>query len=258
MKRLLLLLLMALATPAIAGTELNWAQPNRTFATGDTTTRPRVAKINVAVVGGINAVDTSGTPMQFDELGRLLVTDPDRDRDRSVMQSLLLSTNLNAGKAVRGAVKSLTEFGKGTLLVTWGTAVAADSDSVNISVTLAALSSQSSGNRYNLATTPASSGVDSSWAFRSTGFQTFSPMPTYYITRNGYTWLAPSGSLAANPIRFPLSVYRLGASTNGIAIPLADLTGAPFPMQYVEVTVANLNPRVNLTSVQVDYWPRIN
>jgi hypothetical protein len=176
--------------------------------------------------------------------------------------TLLSSVNLNAGNAVSNSLDPipLGAFNKGELLVTWAFAAAADSDSVNIAIFVSKKTSAASGIRYNAAYTPvAGSKSDSTWAYYTVGEQVMRPIPTYYITRNNLNFLAITGpSNSANPVRFPIGIYRLGASSTGISIPLSDITGAFTPGSYLEITAANLHPRKNLTGFQIDYWPGVN
>lgn len=205
--------------------------------------------------------DSLGRVMKMDEYGRPVIIDGDRDRDLSPIQTIIAAVNLNAGNAVQNnlAAKSLLQYGRGKLLVTWTHAAAADSDSVNILVTVTHKTSTSSGILYNQGIALGSvNAIDSLWAYSTAGHQFVKPVPTYYVTRNSLAFLSISGSLSANPVRFPLEIYRLGASTNGIAIDMGDNFGVASVPDYLMVTVANVHPRKNLTGVQVDFKPRVN
>lgn len=259
MKKLLLAVAgLTLAVSAHA-TNLTWGAPHRVFTTS---TVVKVPPVMGEILMGVNPVDTSGVPFLMSSSGYLMTAEGDRDRNYSTVLNLLSSVNINAGNAASNSVDPPTTdvFSKGTLLVTWAYAPAspADSDSVNIAVYVSQKTSAQSGIKYNLAYTPtAGSAADSLWAYHTAGFQQFKPIPTYYITRNSLQFLSFAGSLSANPIRFPIGIYRLGASSTGIAIPLGDLSGLVVPGKVLEITVANLHPRKNLGDVQVDLWPRV-
>ncbi len=242
------------AGPAFAqGTVLGWGNKQTPPQSG---TNPQ-GQLKVAIVGGVNTVDTSGVPFQMNSSGYLVTSEGSKDRTYSSLLTLLSAVGLNSGNAVSNSIDPppTNVFSQGTLLVTWGQAAAADSDSVNIAIYVTQKSSPQSGIKYNQAITLGASGLDSSYVL---ALPNGKPIPTFYITRNTLVNLAVAGTGATSTIyRFPLSVYRLGASATGIAIPLADLGDSYVPGNYLEITVANLHPRKNLTDVQVDLWPRV-
>ena len=219
----------------------------------------------------------ASTGLRVNESGDLRFEDMDRDRDYPVITTILTATTLNAGNSASNNTdaKDLSKFSRGVLLVTWAQAAAADSDSVNIAITFTQKSTPVSGIRYNLALAPPSGDsltmrvnlsdtaavVNSTVKVQvvSTGIMHYpKPLPTYYITRNNVLQLAWNSTSALQTFRIPAPIYRLGASTNGIAINIADLATNIIPGFYVEVTVSNLHPRKNLTGVQVDIVPRVN
>lgn len=206
----------------------------------------------------IGGLDQNGFwwPILIDPITKAAYTvDPDRDRDFSTLQSTgIISATLNAATSVQTVLpRSITQYTRGMLLISWGTATAADSDSVNVGITITGKLSQSSGNNYNFASagsdtvlTPGASG----------GIGIIKPALTYYITRNSLTILNPGGGAVA--VRIPLSIYKTQASTNGIALIIDDAAGGLAQFPFWVMTATNLHPRKNLTSFDVHYWPRVN
>lgn len=262
MKRLLAVLLCAmLAVNAYAGTELQWGKPNRVPQTGTA----RVAPVNVPVVGGVSASDTSGVPLQFDASGNLRTVDNDRDRDFPLLTgSGISSINLNAGNTVRvltAAAPFLGQYSRNALMLTWGTATAADSDSVNIVVRIYGATSLSSANMYLWTPQSTFNSADTCYDNATTpvvgSTHCMTPTPTFYITRNSLSVLNWRGSVL--PVRrIPTFAWRNGASTTGITLPLTDASGAVCPFPYLILELTNVHPRKNLTSVTGYYWPRVN
>lgn len=246
------------------GTSLGWGQKNQQ---PQSATSPRVPQVKVWITGGVSAADTSGVPLQFDASGNLRTVDNDRDRDFPLLTgSGISSINLNAGNTVRvltAAAPFLGQYSRNSLMLTWGTATAADSDSVNIVVRLYGATSLSSGNMYlwtpqafntSASDTCFTSGTSSAAAGGNTCIK---PSPTFYITRNTLTDLSTTGAIQSIR-KIPGWAYRSGASTTGIMVPLTDASGAVCPYPYLVLELTNVHPRKNLTSVTAYYWPRVN
>ena len=185
----------------------------------------------------------------------------------------------------------MLQFGRGTLLVTWQLAAAADSDSVNIGLYIYGRMSSNGAANYSMnAYVPGSAvgggSTDTTYIRGVTAGGVLRPMPTFYITRNNLDVRAPlgvagggtgslsfgAGALTAVSVGdgktiftgggIPPQIFRTQIIYSGLtgscAIPLGDNGGNAFPFPYVGVNVANLNPRKALAAVSVDFWPRVN
>ena len=195
-----------------------------------------------------------------DQFGNLLTVDPFRDRDFSVITTLLGPVQeLGPAQTVQMAQAiPVPQYGHGVLLLSYTTQVPGDSDSVNVSIKVY---STTSGNSANLClftpysdTTGLAGDVapDSSVAGAVTrgGFR-----PSYYITRNRYTALSVGKGTVT--VAIPPPCYRY-ASPSGAAIVLSDQNGEAPRFDYILLSITNNNPRRSIKNVEIDFWPKVN
>lgn len=181
------------------------------------------------------------------------VTDP--DRAYSVITNLgLVATPIAAGQAREAVVAtSMWNYGRGTLLCSWGVA-AADTDSVNVAVFISGRTSMVSANVHSFY--PAVNDTVTANVNPAAAGTAVELKPTYYITRNALRILNAGPS--TRQVNMQPGVFRLGASSSAIAIPIADIAGAFASFPFISIKVVNLHPRTNLSSFNADMWPRVN
>lgn len=179
--------------------------------------------------------------------GSVIVTDSDRDREAS---TILSSGWADGDSLVVGVRKTCTmavptgDWNRLTVLVSWNTHVAADSDSVNIVIYPIGKVSTSMGDGQDYMIDLSSADTD---------------LTPILITRNAnaYTGIGNVRVVYAKTTT-PLtggSAAQTHFSSNAVAFNLATNFGNPVPVPLLGLAVVNIGGKA-LTNVNIDLWPR--
>lgn len=270
MKKLLLMLAaVAMVGTAHAGTSLQWGKANRVPQMGTAHTAP----VETPIGGAVNPADTTGFPVQGDGTS-IYATDPNRDRDFSVKIPMFNLVNLLPSSTFQmDHAEFVGQYSRGTLMMYWTGAAAADSDSVCIMVKVYGRTSATGAQRYLWAAMSNGNVQDTCFSNAAigdsagSGGRCFTPMPTFVVVRSGrplpvkvtMAVLGNGGTSATRGQLRKVPGYALRyAGSNAIAIPLVDQGGASCPFQYLEIEVTNLGWVRTLSSLSCDFWPRVN
>jgi len=265
-------LALALASTAHAqgGMSLGWGQRPTPTQSG---TNPQ-GQLKVAIVGGVNPAESTAQPLQYDEYGRLLTVDGDRDRDFPLITNLFSAVVLNQSTTFQpNNAKYIGQYSRAALMLNWGLTAASDSDTTFLAVRVWGKTSLNSGNLYLW--TPMAGSVQPGDTCQCSHIaadsvnsgQCFTPAISFVVIRN-VTNYALTTKVAENFVGLPdatkratlrkLPAYGIRyAGTNGVMLNLSDNAGNPCPFPYILVEVMNLNFTRNLTSVTADVWPRV-
>ncbi len=257
---------------AQGGTSLGWGQTARPTQSG---TNPQ-GGLKIAIVGGVNPADSSAVPFQFDAGGPLKMMDTDRDRDFPTFINLFNAVVLNPSTAYQpNQPRYIGQFTRASLLLTWGAAAAADSDSTFLLVRIYGKTSLNSGNYYLW--TPMGSSIVAGDTCQcnalpadSAGAATkcITPAPSFVVVRGvtNYSLLtkvlasATGGGTATTRStlrKIPSYAWRY-AGAGGVMLDLSDNAGNPCPFPFIWVEAWNLNFTRGLTGLTCDVWPRVN
>lgn len=216
---------------------------------------------------------TSG--QRVNDTGDLRVDDMDRDRDYPGLENVFTGVvlNINSTYQTPNAI-DVSKFTRLNLHLSWGTAAAADSDSVFIMVRVYGKSSTGSGN-YHL-WTPLGSSISTGDTCQSPGVvadsagaaKCLTPAPSFVVVRGitNYALLTKvvmsqlgggSSTTRGTLRKIPTYAWRY-AGFNGVDLELVNNAGAPAHFDYLFVEITNLSFTRNLTSVHMDLHGRTN
>lgn len=223
------------------------------------------------------------TGLRTDETGRLMMINADSDRDFSSLENVFTAVTLAPGATFQTAnAIDLSKFSRDALFLSFGTATAADSDSVRIGVRIWLKSSPSSGNQhlwqplaglsladtcYKGGTVAADSGTGVGRCMEPLSFVVARPTSLYpsegkfkfflpATANNVYEGAAVAGAGRMRINAIP-SLIRW-SSWNGVVLNLSDNSGAHIAFPYAVIEVINMTLGVSLTNVHMDAWPRVN
>jgi len=226
-------------------------------------------------ISGLNRTDSTARVITVTPSGYLQAVDPDRDRDFSIPRNLFNSVVLNPSTTYQPLQPCyIGQYSRASLMLSWGGAAAADSDTTFLMVRVWGKRSMNDGNMYLW--TPFTKVVDSGdtcycnkTVADSAGAPTacITPPPSFVVTRAnviptaGWTKVVAGiyGGTATTRVslrKIPAWALRFAGST-GVMLPLSDEAGNQCPYPYIFVEVANLSFSRALTGVTCDVWPRV-
>ncbi len=250
-----LLLFLLIAAPLVAqGSEIQNGQ--------------KIKNLTGQVLGGPTSADSVqhvlGTTASGTGFGSLWTDDQKRDRDFGALIPSGLNTvpTLAPGNAVQTPLGlDLHQYSHLKLLLTWNFASVADSDSVNIAVSLYGKTSSSMGDGLNAQLfvkvgTNAVADTARLWNPSSVNAiaRGFLP-PTYYVTRNTATGLNVFGTgynYAASAIA-ALSPRWYWTGVGSCVINLGDLVDGSEATPYMGMTIANWNVSKTITNLTATF-----
>lgn len=245
--------LLALALPA-HGKELAHGVKAQTLTGGS------VAGVKSDSTGMVIGADGSGSSLNVQET--------DKDRDYSTPKTLLeWASTLAPGRTVKStAAVAVGEYTSLTVLVSWNTAAAADSDSVAIAVKFIGKLSTDMNDGYDFLAAATGDTCMSFVRVDSIAGQKI-PAPTaIIIARNKpvgasggtHYYLKPTDAIG--PKLYYVNPAKIVPSDghNGVAFVLSNPGGAPFKFSHIGVAASNLIGTVTLNNLTIRVWPKVN
>ena len=229
------------------------------------TCAPNVMPTPLAV-GGVYAGDTTSRVLRLDSDGYLYLQDASRDRDYSLVTTVVEKSSLAGGNAfTTDQAIWFAPYTGAELLVSWNTAAAADSDSIAIAIYAYALTSTSMATANYLLSHSVNSISDTGTVCLPGGLAATltRKLPPTVLVISPFKAATGGPNLSLRIVdvtprlyTVPPNRYRYVQGSNAISINLGDLVG-PRKAQYVGFTVANWG-NTTLSNLSLKLWPKAN